>query len=445
MADAKLRLQIITALDQSGIKATKEQVAQLENQLKNVAGKTKNVEPAFKETFNNAFEYIKWAAGGVALFWAAGPKLFKFFEDVTNNSKGMAEGVKDAFSNMAEGIASSTLEHFGVFNELNNATETFKKGLDQQLNGIDNLVAGTSKLQDNLANNLNLFEHMSGVVAKVEDSMDNINTHANSLQQSAFNDYLEDVGATQEEKNIANALYNVDNAAEKQRQAVQNRNRKLGLVDTQIDAAQKDAEMQQKLVNKLEQKVKSSLAVEKSFASYDPNKGRTNVGDDVGSWAKWIGILGPFALVTKLGGYALDYVVGDKVQEANEQQIKANVEQRRKLEERLSKAKEVLNKKVGSLDKLEAARVGIDAETSKDIINASNDVRYMVSRYDRLAKIQDPTLMAGVDWKYNESVIGSALEKLDFDIPNQHLERIEENTRELSELKNYLQELISMK
>ena len=436
MADAKLRLSIITALDNVGLKATKEQVAQLENQLKNVAGKTKSVEPAFKETFNKAFEYIKWAAGGVALFWVAGPKLFKFFEDVTNNSKGMAEGVKDAFNNMAEGIASSTLEQFGVFNELNNATETFKKGLDQQINGIDNLVAGTSKLQDNLANNLNLFEHMSGVVAKVEDSMDNINTHANSLQQSAFNDYLEDVGATQEEKNIANALYNVDNAAEKQRQAVQNRNRKLGLVDTQIDAAQKDAEMQQELVNKLEQKLKSSLAVEKSFASYDPNKNRTTFYEDL-TWYDGIG--------SSLVGPLFDGLVGDKVQEANEQQIKANVEQRRKLEERLSKAKEVLNKKVGSLDKLEAARVGIDAETSKDIINASNDVRYMVSRYDRLAKIQDPTLMAGVDWKYNESVIGSALEKLDFDIPNQHLERIEENTRELSELKNYLQELISMK
>lgn len=442
MADAKLRLQIITALDNVGLKATKEQVAQLENQLKNVAGKTKSVEPAFKETFNKAFDYIKWAAGGVALFWAAGPKLFKFFEDVTNNSSGMAEGVKDAFSNMAEGIASSTLEHFGVFNELNNATETFKKGLDQQINGIDNLVAGTAKLQDNLANNLNTFEHMSGVVAKVEDSMDNINTHANSLQQSTFNDYLEDVGATQEEKNIANALYNVDNAAEKQRQAVQNRNRKLGLVDTQIDAAQKDAEMQEALVQKLEQKVKSSLAAEKSFASYDPNKGRTNVGDDLSNW--WY-LLGPIGLTTKLGGYISDYVVGKNVQGANEKQIKANVEQRKKLEERLSKAKEVLNKKVGALDKLEATRVGIDAETSKDVVNTSNDVRYMVSRYDRLARIQDPTLMTGVDWNYNESVIGSALEKLDFDIPNQHLERIEENTRELSELKNYLQELISMK
>ena len=436
MADAKLKLSIITALDNVGLKATKEQVSQLENQLKNVAGNTKNVEPAFKETFNNAFEYIKWAAGGLALFWAAGPKLFKFFEDVTNNSKGMAEGVKDAFRNMAEGIASSTLEHFGVFNELNNATETFKKGLDQQINGIDNLVTGTAKLQDNLANNLNLFEHMAGVVSKVEDSMDNINIHANSLQQSAFNDYLEDVGATQEEKNIANALYNVDNAAEKQRQAVQNRNRKLGLVDTQIDKAQKDAEMQAELVDKLQKKVDSALAAEKNIAAIDPNEGRAKAGEEL-TWYDGI-------FSNTIAGL-FDDLVQDAVQNMGEQQIKANVEQRRKLEERLSKAKDVLNKKVDALDKLEATRVGIDADTSKDVINTSNDVRYMVSRYDRLARIQDPTLMAGVDWKYNEEVIGSALEKLDFDIPNQHLERIEENTRELSELKNYLQELISMK
>lgn len=434
MADAKLRLSIITALDNVGLKATKEQVAQLENQLKNVAGKTKNVGPAFKETFNNAFEYIKWAAGGVALFWAAGPKLFKFFEDVTNNSKGMADGVKDAFSNMAAGIVGSTLEHFGVFNELNNATETFKKGLEQQINGVDNLVAGTAKLQDNLANNLNTFEHMSGVVAKVEDSMDNINTHANSLQQSAFNTYLEDVGATPEEKNIANALQNVDNAAEKQRQAVQNRNRKLGLVDTQIDAAQKDAEMQQNLVNELEKKVKEVKQYEKLVAQNN-NVSEVSFGDYVANSED---------IFEFLGGLS-EWYVGNKTHEAYKQQVDATVKQRKDIQERLSKAKEVLNKKVGALDKLEAARVGIDAETSKDVINASNDVRFEVSRYDRLAKIQDPTLMAGVDWNYNESVIGSALEKLDFDIPNQHLERIEENTRELSELKNYLQELISMK
>ena len=434
MADSKLRLSIITALDNAGLKATKEQVAQLENQLKNVAGKTKNVEPAFKETFKNAFEYIKWAAGGVALFWVAGPKLFKFFEDVTNNSKGMADGVKDAFSNMTEGIVGSTLEHFGVFNELNNATETFKKGLEQQINGIDNLVAGTAKLQDNLANNLNTFEHMSGVVAKVEDSMDNINTHANSIQQSSFNDYLEDVGATQEEKNIANALFKVDDAAEKQRQAVQNRNRKLGIADTQIDAAQKDAEMQQELVNTLEKKVNEVKQYEKLVAQ------NNNVSDV--SLEDYIGTSGDiFSFIRGLG----DWYVENKTHNQYKQQVDATVKQRKNIQERLSKAKEVLNKKVSQLDKLEAARVGIDAETSRDVINASNDVKFQVSRYDRLAKIQDPTLMAGVDWKYNENVIGSALEQIDFDIPNQHLERIEENTRELSELKNYLQELISMK
>ena len=38
MADAKLRLQIITALDNAGIKATKEQVSSLEKQLKSVNG-----------------------------------------------------------------------------------------------------------------------------------------------------------------------------------------------------------------------------------------------------------------------------------------------------------------------------------------------------------------------------------------------------------------------
>lgn len=160
------------------------------------------------------------------------------------------------------------------------------------------------------------------------------------------------------------------------------------------------------------------------------------VGEDL-SWWDGIG--------SSLVGPLFDGLVGDKIQAEQENMLKAQVEQRRKLEDRLSKAKDVLGKKVNVLDKLEATRVGIDAETSKDVVNTSNDVRYMVSRYDRLARIQDPTLMAGVDWKYNESVIGSALEKLDFDIPNQHLERIEENTRELSDLKNYLQELISMK
>ena len=436
MSDARLKLSIITALDNAGIRATKEQVSSLEKQLKNVGESGKTFRSKMEEAFNGVKDYITGAAAGLGLFWVAGPKLFKFFEDVQNNSKGMAEGVKDAFGNMAESIGGATLEHFGVLKELNDATDTYKKGLDLQIKGVDKLVSGTSKLQDNLTNNLSTFENISNVINKVEDSMNNINIHANSLQQSAFNDFLEDVGATQEEKNIANALFRVDDASEKQRQAVRSRNRKLDLVDTQIDKAQKDAEIQQKLVDELQRKVNASIAVEKQMSSYNPNSGRLKVGSDL-NWYDGIG--------SSLIGSLFDGLVGEKVQSEQENMIKSQVEQRRKLEERLSNAKEVLTKKVNVLDKLEASRVGIDAETSRDVINASNDVRYMISRYDRLSRIQDPTQMTGVDWKYNEGVIGSALQKLDFDIPNKHLERIEENTKELSDLKNYLQELLSIK
>ena len=172
------------------------------------------------------------------------------------------------------------------------------------------------------------------------------------------------------------------------------------------------------------------------MSSYDPNSGRLKVGSDL-TWYDGIG--------SSLIGSLFDGLVGEKVQSEQENMIKSQVEQRRKLEEKLSSAKEVLTKKVNVLDKLEAARVGIDAETSKDVINASNDVRYMINRYDRLSRTQNPALMTDIDWKYNERVIGSALQKLDFDIPNKHLERIEENTKELSDLKNYLQELLSIK
>lgn len=130
MADAKLKLSIITALDNAGIKATKEQVGQLENSLKNVNKTSGNTGSALAGTFKNAMTYIKGAAGGLALFWAAGPKLFKFFDNVQSSSSGMAEGVKNAFSNMAQSISDATLEHFGVFKELDNAVDTFKKGLD---------------------------------------------------------------------------------------------------------------------------------------------------------------------------------------------------------------------------------------------------------------------------------------------------------------------------
>ena len=195
--------------------------------------------------------------------------------------------------------------------------------------------------------------------------------------------------------------------------------------------------MQEELVNKLKTQLSNALQNEKFVSSQKVEMPKQSAWDRFmeGGIINMIPFVGDFT--EGFGKKALE-----KMQK---EQTEAAVKNRRAIEERLQKAQDKLKSKTNAIDKLEATRVGIDAETSKDVVNTSNDVRYMVSRYDRLARIQDPTLMAGVDWKYNESVIGSALEKLDFDIPNQHLERIEENTRELSDLKSYLQELISMK
>jgi hypothetical protein len=82
MANSKIRLQIVTALDNAGIKATKDQIAQLESQLARTGSTGGKVGDMLGGSFQSAMTFIKGAAGGLALFWAAGPKLFKFFEDI---------------------------------------------------------------------------------------------------------------------------------------------------------------------------------------------------------------------------------------------------------------------------------------------------------------------------------------------------------------------------
>lgn len=64
------------------------------------------------------------------------------------------------------------------------------------------------------------------------------------------------------------------------------------------------------------------------------------------------------------------------LEKMQKEQTEAAVKNRRAIEERLQKAQDKLKNKTTAIDKLEAARVGIDAETSRDVINASNDVRF---------------------------------------------------------------------
>lgn len=113
MADAKLRLSIITALDSAGIKATKEQVGQLEQQLKRVNSQNGNMSKLNAELTKmpGKFGKISEQIGGVGAklgtvyaCWKAlegglkiGQGIFKQFGDGAGYS---LESIKNGFTDL---------------------------------------------------------------------------------------------------------------------------------------------------------------------------------------------------------------------------------------------------------------------------------------------------------------------------------------------------------
>lgn len=112
MADSKLKLSIITALDNAGIKATKEQIDQLSNKLNNLNAKS-NVDGLNKELTKmpGKFGKISEQIGGVGAklgtvyaCWKAlegglkiGQGIFKQFGDGAGYS---LESIKNGFTDL---------------------------------------------------------------------------------------------------------------------------------------------------------------------------------------------------------------------------------------------------------------------------------------------------------------------------------------------------------
>lgn len=119
MSDSKLRLQIITALDNAGLKATQDQINKLQDQLKNVNGKT-NISGINKELTKlpGKIGAIAGNLGGLATALGAAYTVYKTF--VTGVSVG-----KKAFEAFGDG-AGYTLESIGNgFSSLWTKTKNF--------------------------------------------------------------------------------------------------------------------------------------------------------------------------------------------------------------------------------------------------------------------------------------------------------------------------------
>lgn len=130
MTDSKLRLQIITALDNAGIKATQDQISKLENQLKNVNAKS-NVDGLNKELTKmpGKFGKISEQLGGVAgklgtvyAIWKSftgglqiGHKVFETFSDGAGYS---LESISNGFTTLWTKTKNYFQELFTGTNEL---------------------------------------------------------------------------------------------------------------------------------------------------------------------------------------------------------------------------------------------------------------------------------------------------------------------------------------
>ena len=130
MNDSKLRLQIITALDNAGLKATQDQINKLEKQLKNVNEKP-NVSGITKELTKipGKIGAISSSLGGLAIGLGvvyAGIKTFiggvtvgkKAFETFGNGAGYTLDSIAGGFSNISTKIKNAIQEFFTGTNDM---------------------------------------------------------------------------------------------------------------------------------------------------------------------------------------------------------------------------------------------------------------------------------------------------------------------------------------
>lgn len=159
MADSKLRLQIITALDSAGIKATKEQIGGLENQLKNLNSKGgASVDGLNRELtkmpgkFGKISEQLGGVAGKLGTVYAAwksfeggvkiGGKVFETFGDGAGYS---LESIGNGFSSLWSKAKNFFQEMITGTNDLKAAAEANNIAMQNSATMVDKAKAGADK------------------------------------------------------------------------------------------------------------------------------------------------------------------------------------------------------------------------------------------------------------------------------------------------------------
>ena len=157
MADSKLKLSIVTALDNAGIKATEQQINGLMKSIEDgnrkigsgLKGSMEGVDGSVNGMFNGVKTFMKDIAIAVGLTKAVGTTAIKVFEDVETKGKTAAETIEDAFHSATENT-SKFLFGTSVGDQYKKVTEEAIKAANTQIAGIETINAKLEKQKNKI-------------------------------------------------------------------------------------------------------------------------------------------------------------------------------------------------------------------------------------------------------------------------------------------------------
>lgn len=181
MADSKLKLQIVTALDNAGIKATEQQingmVASIERSSKATAKSASSafgdVDGAVNKAGHGIKTFLKDVAIGVGLAKTVGTTATKIFEDTQIKGKETGEAIKDYFSDVSNTVSkfifgTSVKEQFDTIAQVAKDSADFQA---KSITGIiDKLQQQAASIDDVTNRYIKQMKSVQGLDATVNDA-----------------------------------------------------------------------------------------------------------------------------------------------------------------------------------------------------------------------------------------------------------------------------------
>jgi len=181
MADSKLKLQIVTALDNAGIKATEQQingmVASIERSSKATAKSASSafgdVDGAVNKAGHGIKTFLKDVAIGVGLAKTVGTAATKIFEDTQIKGKETGEAIKDYFSDVSNTV-SKFIFGTSVKEQFDSIAQAAKDSADFQAKSItgiiDKLQKQAASIDDVTNRYIKQMKSVQGLDATVNDA-----------------------------------------------------------------------------------------------------------------------------------------------------------------------------------------------------------------------------------------------------------------------------------